>query len=187
MRNICVSGGADGADLLWGVCARHVGHDVHHISFLSHESKAPFSTLIRMKTNVLESQDRRLAALATRIGRRFPTKSTYTDNLLRRNVIVADAVNSVYALAPIQDGDVAGGTRWVVELFLDRVGRDTSQPVYVFNLTCGVWFQWDPWEDSNWKQAVPSTPQGTYAGVGSSRDLRDLTMATKTLRELYGI
>jgi len=49
---ICLSGGAPGADLEWGLCARAAGHTVIHWSFVGHRTKAPLGEHVILPTEL---------------------------------------------------------------------------------------------------------------------------------------
>jgi hypothetical protein len=49
-----MSGGADGADLQWGMCAGKAGHQVIHWSFDGHRSQAPYQEIVRIPPDLLK-------------------------------------------------------------------------------------------------------------------------------------
>lgn len=178
--NICLSGGADGADLQWGMVAGSAGHQVFHFIFDGHRSKAPESEKVTLTADQLAIADPFLAKANRTLRRKWPSRNPWVANLLRRNFYQVSAAEAVYAVAAIdEDGLVTGGTSWAVQMFLDRF--DTEQrAAYVYDQNTEGWFEWY----CGWSPiATPPTPSGVYAGIGS----RDLKVSGKNaIRDLYG-
>lgn len=145
MDHVCLSGGADGADLLWGECAGRAGHSVFHFIFAGHRSKAPAHEIAVLPDTILAEADEHVAKANRSLQRRFPTANPFTDNLLRRNWFQVRDAGSLYAVSTIRKGKVQGGTAWAVQMFIDRGGTDA----FVFDQNQGLWCGW------------------VYAGIGS--------------------
>lgn len=177
---ICLSGGADGADLQFGMCAGMAGHRVIHWTFEGHRSQAPRAEIFELTPQQLWVADPFLEKANRTLGRRFPTRSPFANNLLRRNYYQVAWSDSVYAVAQIEKGLVSGGTSWAVQMFLDRF-EDQPARAFVFCQDAGRWFTWDGY---GWmKIDQPPTPDGVYAGIGS-RKLRQ--NGKEAIRSLLG-
>ena len=166
---LCLSGGADGADVQWGMVAGLAGHAVRHFTFQGHRSQAPLEEIVVLTKDQLAIADVHLHMANKTMKRRWPIKNQFVANLLRRNYYQVAWSDSVYAVASIENGMVTGGTCWAVQMFLDRFGFDPA-PAYVFNQLTDRWLTWSGtgWEDC---PEVP-VPTGVWAGIGS-RDLKD--------------
>lgn len=169
LENICLSGGADGADLQWGMVAGLAGQSVRHFTFTGHRSKAPVEEIVVLSPAQLSVADPYLAAANRTMKRRWPVKNTHVANLLRRNYYQVAWSDSVYAVASFENGMVTGGTCWAVQMFIDRHGFDPAA-AYVFDQAADIWMTWD---GTKWIECtdVP-VPSGVWAGIGS-RDLAD--------------
>lgn len=172
LENICLSGGADGADLQWGMTAGHAGHHVIHWSFKGHRSKAPPSEVVSLTDDQLEEANEPCKAASKGIGRWFPPKSLFVKNLLRRNWFQVKDAERVYAVASIDEkGFVSGGTAWACQMFIDRFGGAECE-CYVFDQETEHWYIWIGGEE-RWLLLPdgPPKPHGVWAGIGS-RELR---------------
>lgn len=164
--DVCLSGGATGADTLWGQCATDSGQDAVHFSFEGHFVSADVrGSIVTVSAEQLLEADARLAAANRSLRRRFPTGSRYVDNLLRRSWSVVKDAESLYAVSAIDPrGMVKGGTAWGVQMFIDLHGSDL--PCYVYDQAeCG-WFGWR----GGWApvESLPP-PSGLWAGIGTRR------------------
>jgi len=171
--DICLSGGADGADLQWGMCSGKAGHIVRHFIFEGHRSKAPKEELVVLTSEQLLEADAALKKANKTLKRSFPTRNNFVNSLFRRNYYQVSWANSVYAVANIENGMVSGGTSWAVQMFIDRFDGKPC-PAYVYDQATSVWFSWDG-ADKGWNPCVldhPPKPTGIWAGIGS-RDLKD--------------
>lgn len=166
MSDVCLSGGADGADLFWGDMASEMGHDVVHFSFAGHRTRAPTGTICVLDDHHLSLARPHLTAANRTLGRRVPT-SGYVSNLLKRNFYQVESSESLYAISRVIDGSISGGTAWAVQMFLDMEKR----PAYVFDPCLSRWLEFD----DGWKAIEkPPKPSGIWTGIGSRKipDLR---------------
>ena len=183
--DICLSGGAIGADLQWGMNAGRDGQNVIHWSFAKHNSDAPAQELVRLTEEQLEKADDYLKQASKKIKRPWPgSRSHNVKSLLRRNWYQVAWSQSIYSVATIKpDGLVSGGTGWAVQMFLDRFEKEAMFepiPAYVFDQDQNAWFQWM----GEWKPIEsPPKPQGIWAGVGT-RGLKD--NGKWAIRSLFG-
>ena len=190
--NWCLSGGADGSDLQFGMCAGALGHGVIHFSFKGHETLAPETEVVILTEHQLAAADARCRVANRTLRRRFPAKSLKVTNLLRRDWYQVESAQSCYAVSTfdIPSGEtiplgtvfrakVDGGTAWAVQMFIDR--HKAMGPCYVFDQVVCHWFQWvgDGW------QCIyePPKPAGIYAGIGARRLLPIGKLAIRVLMD----
>ncbi|AGS81032.1 hypothetical protein [Caulobacter phage Cr30] len=178
--NLCKSGGAIGADTLFGKYARLSGHGVIHYHFDYSKKNLPDHSILSI-SQLLEA-DQYLRRANLKLQRKFPTRSQYNDNLLRRNYFQVNDTKSVYAVTYIdwKSSNIEGGTAWAVQMFEDF--QDDIEPsLYVFDMHTEKWYTryMNSWIVCN---DVPK-PQGIYTGIGS----RKVTPAgEEAIRKLYG-
>lgn len=191
----CLSGGADGADLQWGMVAGSIGHGVIHFSFDGEDTSAPEAEIVRLTQRQLLAADGACRKANKTLGRRFPSRSSRTNNLLRRNWYQVETAQACYGVSTfsnlkpgptislgnvLRDLAVNGGTAWAVQMFIDKHNGGEC-PCYFFDQVLCHWFRWvgDGW------QCIyqPPKPSGIYAGVGR-RALSPLgTLAIRVLME----
>lgn len=180
--NICMSGGAEGADLQWGMCAGAAGHLVYHWGFSGHRSRAPISEIVTLNEDQLAEADVPCKRASARVKRYFPPKSPFVRNLLRRNWFQVAHSGSCYAVSKIENGLVAGGTAWATAMFIDRFGG-AACPCYVFDQQDDWWYEWSG-DGVGWTAMLtPPKPTGIWAGVGSRTLLENGKQAIRTLME----
>lgn len=162
----CLSGGAIGADLLWGDCASFLGHSVIHWSFARHRTSAPKDQVVELSEDDLSKSEKHLHRANMKLKRRVP-RDTFVLNLLRRNWYQVLPAERVYAIASIgDDGNVAGGTGWAVALFVHVLNKGRPCECYVFDQDAEAWFVWKgDWE----KIDLPPKPFGVWAGIGTRK------------------
>jgi hypothetical protein len=180
IENICLSGGAEGADLQFGMCAGMAGQAVRHFSFAGHRSLAPADEVVVLTPEQLAIADPFLQVANRTLGRRWPVKSDFVSNLLRRNYYQVAWADAVYAVASIKNGLVTGGTSWAVQMFIDRHEGEEC-PAFVFDQQTNRWNVWiKAWAEIH---EPPPMPTGVWAGIGS----RELTLdGKKAIRDLLG-
>lgn len=186
--NLCLSGGADGADLQWGMNAGKIGHGVIHWSFAKHRTDAPEQELVRLTQEQLERADDALRRANATLKRRFPTNSDNTNSLLRRNWYQVKETGSLYAVSTF-DGvkrEWDGGTAWAIQMYMDRflIDKEDMEKCRVF-VWCKKVKLWYTWGGSDWEIMLsrPNTPTGIWTGVGS----RELTPIDKVeIRKVMG-
>lgn len=185
--NICYSGGAVGADRLWGKLALEDGQDVVHYSFANHKIDKDFpgnEKLYELGNDELVIADKYLKLANNVIRRKFPTKSWHTNNLLRRNFYQIARSESVYAIANLEDNRVSGGTAWAVQMFIDKCKRHSKNyPCFLFDQISNTWYIYSH-QEMIWKEcSSPPKPSGIWTGIGS-RDITD--EAIEAAFEVFG-
>lgn len=165
--NLCLSGGAVGADLQWGMVAGSVGHHVIHWSFQGAKTQAPPSEIVVLDDEQLSEANEKCESAGKYLHRPFPLKSKYTTNLLRRNWYQVAWSNACYAISSFdKDGFVKGGTAWATTMFIQRFNNEPC-PCFVFDQNEGYWAEWT----GKWDRIkTPPVPSGIWAGIGT-RDL----------------
>lgn len=161
--HVCLSGGADGADLAFGAAAAAAGHEVVHWSFRGHRTTAPSSSIRDLTQAELDEADPFLSRANLTLKRRWPPSSRFVANLLRRDWYQVRDAERCYAVSEIgRNGVVEGGTGWATHMFIDR--HDGAEcPCYVFCQHRLAWFEWR----AAWSPiAAPPRPEGRYAGIG---------------------
>jgi hypothetical protein len=183
--NICLSGGADGADLHWGMNAGRDGQNVIHWSYEGHKSQAPKQEIVILSEEQLLRADNDLKIASKTLKRSWPgSRSQNVKSLLRRNWYQVRWSDSIYAVSSLRnDGVVNGGTGWAVQMFLDRhkkLGQFQALNAFVFDQEEKQWYQYI----GGWKPIdAPPKPEGLWAGVGT----RKINHAGKwAIRNLFG-
>jgi hypothetical protein len=181
MINRCRSGGAKGADTLFGDLALAAGHEVIHWSFQGHYSTRPDNT-IQLNAFSLSKADIHLIEANKTINRKFPTRSEYVNNLLRRNYYQVLGADRVYASCAFDDMKPRGGTAWALVMAINLGVPE----IYNFDWVSGNWYQWGRYADEGWDlidfSLIPR-PHGEYAGIGSSELPENGAAAIRSLYE----
>lgn len=171
--NICLSGGAEGADVVWGAAAEAVGHEIVHWSFNGHKADTEWY-LCELNTDQLRVADPFLELANKSIHRRWPSSNIMVNNLLRRNFYQIYWSDSVYAVSSFTNDTsvlkISGGTAWACQMFVDRwlytTPHLTSIPLYFFDQISKNWYTWT----GQWNMIdLPPRPSGVYAGIGSRK------------------
>lgn len=183
--DILASGGASGSDTAFGEAAIKSGHQVIHWSFNGHKTKV--NHVYMLNEEQLHAADPYITIANKNLLRTFPSKSDYTNNLIRRNYYQVKWSESVYAISNLKNDNsmlkVDGGTAWAVQLYVDRF-LFAQEPLhlcklYLFDQKSKEWYQWNKiWTTID----KPPRPQGIYTGIGS-RKLTDAGLAA--INSLY--
>lgn len=180
-KGICYSGGASGFDTIFAKRAKSVGHEVVHFVFENYNqsSKEIWKNSYILTQDMLNEADPLLSQIASLIGRKFPTKELYIDNLLRRNYHIIQSSNRVYAVSEMDPFyNIKGGTGWGVAMALLK-----KKPVYFFCQDHKSWFYSEEIKDK-WLMVhqdwIP-TPYGCYAGIGTRNPKTSGRLAIGTL------
>jgi hypothetical protein len=171
-ENICISGGAQGADSMFALCADRVGHKVKHFGFPKHGYRSKIGEHIDVVSGNYKKWDEHLKTANTWLERDLRNLSDYSRNLLRRNMAITfEAETALYAVTNLVDDKVTGGTAWAVTR-----ANQMMMPVYLFNQLDSKWYH----NEMNYiglqfpimpEGMLPPMPEGIYGAVGS----RELT------------
>jgi hypothetical protein len=169
--NLCLSGGADGSDLQWGMMAGRIGHYVIHWSFTGHRSGAPEQELVRLSSDQLLRADDALSRANLSLKRRWPNTKPWIANLLRRNWYQVNWTGGLYAVGSMKKNKIEGGTAWATQMYMDRFSENPHDArLFFFDQEPGVWKKWTgEWEILT---ESPPLPSGIWTGIGT-RDLKD--------------
>ena len=160
----CLSGGATGADLVWGRSASLRGDQVTHFSFARHHTVAPVEQLHCLSDALLAEADAPCHLANQSLKRHIPPLSNYVGKLLRRNWFQVRDASSCYAVSSIKNGQVQGGTAYAVQMCIDKPAACT---IYLFDQEECYWLRWD---EDHWQRIYePPAPQGVWAGIGTRR------------------
>ncbi|KAG8672487.1 hypothetical protein FPOAC2_05880 [Fusarium poae] len=164
--NICLSGGADGADMEWGNCAASVGHQVIHWSFPGHSSQATQDQLIRLTDEELKIGNAAIENAARALGKSPPRRPTVS-RLLHRNYYQVAWSEACYAVTFVPEAGghahPPGGTAWATTMFSQL--HPDNHSLYVFDQIKNVWLQW---QGESWVVIEsPPRPAGIWAGIGA--------------------
>ncbi|KAH8664508.1 hypothetical protein BX600DRAFT_437053 [Xylariales sp. PMI_506] len=178
LADVCLSGGADGADIEWGACAESIGHAVIHWSFPGHRSQAPESQIVRLDDEQLKLGNEALNNAAVALGKHPPRRPAVA-RLLQRNYYQVAWSKACYAVTIIKEDTVPGGTAWATTMFAQL--HPDNRDLYVFDQEQDAWFQFN---GKTWDRIdSPPRPTGIWAGIGS-RDLRQ--NGRDAIRKLMG-
>ena len=182
-----MSGGAAGADVIWGEQAALNNHEVVHWSFSGHKPHTS-NYICELDDSQLRTADPFIELANKSMYRKWPTSSLFVNNLLRRNFYQVFWSDRVYAVASfVNDSSmlqISGGTAWACQLFIDRwlykSPNVTAIPIYLFDQVSKSWYTWT----GQWKPIIkPPAPNGVYAGIGS-RNLQD--SGKNAIIDVYG-
>lgn len=155
-----VTGGAVGADQYFEKLSRELGHKVTVYNT---------STCRDLTDEQIVHLDKILVYINDKyLHRTYPTTNNYTNNLLRRNILVALASDVLYAVGYISDGKIEGGTAWCCYTFMER-----SLPLYFYNQHDKSWYNLGPPKIKD--------ISGIYGGIGSRNLTEDGINAIKML------
>lgn len=165
--NVCYSGGAAGADRLFGLWAAANDHEEIHLSFATHKYHVPDWTVLELPQSILSDrsvQDKLLQA-NKKLNRKVPATGTYVYNLLARNAFQVIVTERVYALAKIIAPDqIDGGTAWATQMFIDSC---ENPEIYVYNILDNKPYIYDTTTKEYKEVSTVPTPHGKWTGIGS--------------------
>jgi hypothetical protein len=155
------SGGAAGADTVFGKIGSEFGLSTVAHSFAGHRPQAGSGTPRVHSATELRSADKLLSAInAKYLKRRFPPANEFVANLLRRNYFQVKDSDAVIAISNFDEkGVVKGGTGWAAYM-----GVELSKPTFVFDQTNN---QWHTWQAGKWVPTALPGPYQRFAGVGT--------------------
>jgi hypothetical protein len=162
------SGGANGADTEWDLQGRKYGVLSRH--YYLHGNNVPPLGNVPMVwgSKALQAQiDNALKAANTILRRTFPTRSEWTNALLRRNYFQVSNSDTILAVGKFDTGKnrthlVAGGTAWAV--YMAVIAKRT---IYFYDQVGCNWYQWHYTLGKFVKQLEEPKLTGNFAGIGS--------------------
>jgi len=189
-KNVCYSGGSKGSDELFGKMAESCGHYAIHWSFQMHKSMGTKENTRILPAFKLAIANDHLNIANKYLKRKFPSKSEYVNNLLRRNYYQILYSERIYAVCEF-DNNMAplGGTAWAIIMGIN-IGIDE---IYVYETTRNSWITFkrkhfndinryaEEWEHIDY-DVIPK-PHGHYAGIGKSELSGDGKQAIISLYE----
>lgn len=162
------SGGAEGADFIWGKTGEKYGVVSNHYW---HGKKTPYGNF-----EITEEEFEEGKKAVYEANKTLHRKPERYMNLLARDFSQVKHCEAVYAVSGFEPNGrtVKGGTGWAVQMAIDN-----GKTVYVFDQVIGKWFLW---MNGNW--CLTDTPKLThnFAGIGS-RDITDKGL--KAIEEVY--
>ncbi len=172
------SGGARGADDVWGTIGEEYGITSRHYYVEGNKTPKGNTPVTQEQANAADSA---LVKANETLQRTFPTSNTYVNNLLRRNYYQVVNSDAVFAITEIKRegsrvGIPQGGTGWAVQMAVDM-----GKPVAVFSQDTNQWFSWDS-ASSKWLEIDTPTLTKNFAGIGT-RNLN--TVGRKAIKQVY--
>jgi len=124
------SGGAKGIDTVGKIAGENVGHKQNH--YYVEKNKTPQGN-VSITEQEAKKADPKLRKANSTLGRKFPTKNNYVNNLLRRNFSQVDNAEAVFAIATFAKGSNMEKIAVVSSLlqtgFADRMAMDQESEV----------------------------------------------------------
>lgn len=167
LNNVCYSGGAEGADRLFGIWASENGFQEIHFSFDKHKYHVSDDTVLKLPNSVLQDPTvkDKLKKANQSLGRSVPKPGTYVYNLLARNSFQVLLTERVYCIAEVvSPTQVAGGTAWAIQMYIDQY---EEPEIYCYDPYAKQAYYYD----YNVKEFVAvlevPTPHGNWTGIGS--------------------
>lgn len=160
-----ITGGAGGSDTFWADEALKWEVNVTIMSFGSHSIPKNAHRVILSPRQLL-SADKHVTKANIKLKRTFPTKNTYTDNLLRRDYFQVSDTGGVFAISTISSckKSVAGGTAWAVQMAIDA----HVTMIYVFDYIKEKWFRYN-WSTEKFTQCKTPVLTKKFTGIGSRK------------------
>lgn len=158
ITDICFSGGAQGADTLFGELALEAGHQLKHFIFEGYKSKC--SNTVKLSPDLLKHARGDVLDANGILKRTYPGSNKYVNNMLERNFYQILNSDCIYAI--VYDIKNIQGTMWALVMG----AQNGIENIYVFNSVDDSWyryslpFKWD-------KCSKPPKPSGWYTGIGS--------------------
>ena len=145
---ILFSGGAAGAEAMFGACAERHGIEEVNFTFDGHNAERGRGVRV-LNHEELRSGDVSLAYVSRLMNRRY-TEAATIRKVLQTLWYQVNAGQEIYVVGTIlPDQTVRGGTGWGAEF-----AKLCNKPLYVFDQDQDGWFAWD---GETWT-AMPSGP-----------------------------
>lgn len=197
---LVVSGGADGADLLWTEAMLSRGHHAVITSFRGHARTLPSlrnmsrCRVVELDATTMDEASDLVQLTARYLGKNAPKREP-TRSLIHRSAYQVSHVRAVVVIGTL-NGDVAGigvdgGTGWTCQMFAIRmvseIGQDRGDfliPLFVYS--DGHWhqaririrdgeFKRVQWQQTKATNVSKHISTGSFAGIGSRNVDREST------------
>jgi len=159
------TGGALGADKKFAECAHKAGHLVYNLSFEDHKISNKLGFIVQYTDEDLVIARPYLELANQLLKRRVPPNDTYVYRLLARNYYQIKDSEEVFAVAPIKDNQILGGTAWAIEM-----AKQQQIPINVFDLFENIWVKWNQirgWQNIGQYPLFDRPFYEKYTGIGS--------------------
>lgn len=168
------SGGATGSDFYWSKYGKRYGVVSKH--YYREGTKTPNGNT-PISDSELKEADKHLTEANKTLGRHFPTRNEYVNNLLRRDWFQVKNADAVFAISTIEDNNtVFGGTGWAVQMAIDN-----KKPVHVFDIKKKSWFEYN-YSTNSWENTDIPVLTPNFAGIGAhEKELNKIDPAAKFL------
>ncbi|AQW88742.1 DprA-like DNA recombination-mediator protein [Serratia phage BF] len=168
-ENVCFSGGAAGADRLFGLWAAQNGHEEVHFSFKGHKAHVPPETVLELPLDLLTSTEiiQKLKVANKSLGRSVP-RFGYVYNLLARNSMQVYSTERVYTMGIlISPTQLDGGTAWAVQMYLDQ--ESETKEIYHYDIVDKKIYSYNNVLKQFVEVQTVPTPHGKWTGIGTRR------------------
>lgn len=161
MTKILLTGGANGADMLFEEMALKHNYIVRAFSFEGHTTKSR-RRIILNNEDLVKAQSF-IAAAARKLNKHVPHQQ-YIHKLISRNYYQVQDSLCVYAVATLNfdTNIVNGGTGWAVEM-----AKLKNIPLFVFDQNKSNWYEWKS-KENVWYPTTTVLPfPAVFTGIGS--------------------
>lgn len=165
-ENVCYSGGAAGADRLFGLLASEYGHEQIHFSFIGHKSHVDKNTVLELPIEFLTSPEiKEKLKIANKTLQRSVPKFGYVYNLLARNSFQIYNTERVYTIGKLSSPSMLdGGTAWAVQMYIDM---DVPHEIYHYDINDNKIYSYDDVLKYFVEVETVPKPYGKWTGIGS--------------------
>jgi hypothetical protein len=165
LKGIIHSGGAKGADEIFGNFGCPNGYEVIHHSFMGHKVYGKGIVVCHLPEELQEANNL-LCKVSQSIKRDYHDKNKYDLSRLQRDYFQVINSDYIIAVAPFENKEqdiVSGGTGWTVEM-----AKEMCKTIYLFDDTqTNIWYISKNGEKFTlFDGIVPNT--GIFAGIGSN-------------------
>jgi hypothetical protein len=169
LDKVCYSGGAEGADLLFGIWAEANGFQELHFSFNKHKHHVRDETVLVLPDSILQDPEVKnvLRNANYSLGRSVPKPGSYTYNLLARNRFQVLLTERVYCISPLESPSmVSGGTAWAVQMYIDMY---ENPEIYCYDNIRHECYKYCTVQKAFVEVETVPTPYGNWTGIGSRK------------------
>ena len=173
LQNVCFSGGAAGADRLFGLWAYENGHDEIHFSFKGHKQHVRPETVLELTNELLICAEvgMQLKIANSSLGRSVP-RFGYVYNLLARNSYQIYCTERVYTIGElISPSQLDGGTAWAVQMYLDLPSE--HKEIYHYDIMDNKVYKYCNTTKQFIETETVPKPYGRWTGIGTRRATED--------------